>query len=311
MLRPRSFLTAVVATLLLAALAACASAAERASGPESFEALVEASLGGLPGVESMSASQTPVDGSTPEDALDADAWSLDVEVVMTPEAAVDEVARAAEATHDLVEDHVGAARWTARVVVGAEDIADDGMPAQPRVQIEVFPRVRQSAAEDARAAMEVAAMPVVTTVGIAGGFPSVHVAQVADLPATFDGLGRLALWSAGGSLWSHDGRVRLTDVPDRVTDAVVAAIFAAAAECPEGQFWLEAPKDGPQWPELYVDHVTRAQADSIQASFTDSALAVPAIESFLPDFNIRVSDESGVTDLHGTFGVRVGDSEAH
>ncbi len=298
-------LRALAALVVVMGLSSCGGSDDPApEGAESIELLAEQVL--FPagaGIVSVEASQTPLDDTTKADPLDADLWSVDISVVMAENATTDQVASAAKATRAFSDQLAGAGRWSAHVFVGAigpvpgEDRTEPGA-----VQVEIYPTVRVSATDDARAAMEVKAIAGVERVSLAGGVAHLEVAKAKSLDTVLRIVRSLPLWNDGGHLDAELGRVRIADVPERVTLAQIHAITAAAIEHPRADFALESSGRSP---ELYVNHVTAGEARDITAAFTTPSLAKRNDDGFELEFNIRAvdSDESTV-DSHGTFGQR-------
>ena len=293
---------AVASTLIvLATLSACGSPGATAGAPRvSLEKLTRQTLGTLPGMASLEVEQTPIDDSDPTDRSDPDLWTLDIAVEMSEDATPDQIASAADATQMFANDHVGSARWIAHLTVGAiHPVPGEDRTAPAAVQIEVYPATRRSAAGDVRDALAVKSIPNVQNVAIASKQILVQVASAADLSVAIDRLRPLPLWSDGGVLQVDEGRIQLTDVPDRVTFAQIHSIIAAGVAYPDADFALQSSG---QSPELYVNHVTVKQARALTTSLTAPTLAHVGADGFVLEFDIRASNANQTVDSHGTFG---------
>ena len=285
-------------------MASCALPGAAESTPEGVTSLAEWAehdLGALPGVVAVEAGQYSETDDEGADRLDADQWSIDLDVVVDPLITPDEIAAVAEATHGFSAAHAGASVWAARVTIApAVEIVDDAT-APDRLRVDVYPEVVGSAEESARAALEVSAIPSIATVTVMS-VPSIQVTAAADLGVALAAVEKLPFWAQGGNLSTVDGRVRLADVPELVTNAGLLAIIDAARAHPGGQFWLEAANVGPRYPELYVDGVSAVEADAIAARFVDPAMATATASAYVLEFNIRAVGAEGAIDTYGTFG---------
>lgn len=282
-------------------LSSCSGSDDPDAGAESIKTQAESVLHPTgAGVASVDATQTPVDGDAGADPLDADHWAVDINVVMTEQATADQVASAATSTRAFSKQYVGSGRWTAHVTVGGiEPVAGDDRTEPAPVQVEIYPKVRVSAAADARAAMAVKALRGVDGVAIAGGVADVRVGKAGDLPGVVTSLRRLPLWKDGGNLDAEAGRIRLSDVPERVTSTQLEAIVRAGVAHPQADLALESSGRSP---ELYVNHMTLAEGRKLASALTDPALARRDADGFELEFNVRTTDADKTVDIHGTFG---------
>ena len=290
--------------MVLSSCASTGSPATSPSPPPSFEELAVEALGDLPGVALVGLTQTPIGDTDEPDPSNPDLWDIALAVTVTEQATTDEVVAVAEATADFSTEHAGEGSWVAGV--GIENIdhePDDDMPSRSPAEFEVYPDVRVSAGADAREIIELLGQPGVERVAIAEGFPSVTVATAADLAAAREFAAGLVLWRDGGSIWAEDGRVRLMDVPERLTDEGMNLIIATSIAYPTAQFWLEALRVGPRWPRLYIDHVTTEDAAAITAQLTDPAQPAAMVNEYELEFVIRANAVDGTTvDSGGVFG---------
>jgi hypothetical protein len=276
---------APLVVVLLALLAGCTAK----DGDLTVRQLADDALAGRPGVVRVAATESPSDGT------------VDVAVVMSTDATVDQAADAAERARKLAEAHHDRAstRWASQLYVGE--------PGSARVQVDIYPTVDDSASADVRSAFSFAALPGVTRAAFAGGTPYLEVGDVADVAAVVRELRSGSSWDEGGSVQAGDGRLRLMDEPARVTDAQLEAIARAAAQHPDGHFALEAAATGERYPELYVDRVTSSEATELTRTFTEPSLASDNPEGYELDFTMRAqgaTDPNATVDSTGTFGRR-------
>lgn len=277
-------------------LSACTSSE---SSKPSLEELAQQSLSTLDGVESVAAHQTAVTADT-SDRSDPDAWALDIDAVMGLDVTADQAAAAASAIRDFTTEHVGGVRWVARLRVGAiADVPGEDRSVPSPVQVDVYPEVRTSAAADVRDAMSLSIIHRVAGVAITNRVISVRVLQADDLWPVLEQLRSMPVWADGGDVQTETGRVRMSDVPDRITADQARAFFEASAAHPDADFAIESSG---QAPAVYVNRVTIAQADEITASFTSPELSSTTADGFSLEFNIRAVDVDESADIHGTFG---------
>jgi len=282
----------------------CTLPADAQSTPDGVTSLArwaEYDLAALPGVVAVEAGQYNETDDVGADMLDADLWGMDLDVVVDPLIGADDIAAVAEATREFSEAHAGAAVWAARVTIAPATETVDDSSTPDRLRVDVYPEVVGSAGEAARAALEVSAIPSVATVTVMS-VPSIQVTEAADLGAALEAVERLPFWAEGGNLSTVDGRVRLADVPELITNAGLLAIADAARAHPGGQFWLEAANEGARYPELYVDGVSADEAAAIAARFLDPAMTAATASAYVLEFNIRAVGAEGAIDTYGTFG---------
>lgn len=266
---------------------------------QSFTELFETELGDLAGVADVEVGESPVHKGTAPDPLDADAWNIDITVTMTDDASDDQMAEAAQRTQKLVLDTVGSARWTAHLLYGTVGSSEDGIRA--KLQIELVPTPVDSVDVDVRSGLELLAVDGVTSVATGSGFASATVGEPTALSPVLHRIRETDLWAEGGTLVLDPGRVKIVDVPGTVDDRVMEAILTAATRFDEADFTLES-RHGP---ELYANHLTRAQGEELVTTFTAPELAGQATVGFSPDFNLRVFTDAGsAIDIVGTFGSR-------
>jgi len=286
------------------AATSCTLSGDAQSTPDGVTSLArwaEYDLAALPGVVAVEAGQFNETDDVAADMLDADLWGMDLEVVVDPLIDADDIAAVAEATREFSEAHAGTAAWAARVTIAPVTPTVDDSSAPDRLRVDVYPDVVDSAAEAARDALEVTTIPSVATVTVMS-VPSIQVTTAADLGAALKAVERLPFWAEGGNLSTIDGRVRLADVPELITNAGLLAIADTARTHPGGQFWLEAANEGPRYPELYVDGVSADEAAAIAARFLDPAMSAATASAYVLEFNIRTVGPEGPIDTSGTFG---------
>jgi hypothetical protein len=300
----RLMLAVVVGTLgTTLALTACAPVAGPPSNStaSSLAELAEEQLADLPGVKSVAAAQSPIGHQSGPDRWNADLWSIDVDVTMNDDAPEDDVANAAERTHRFSTKYARNAHWSARILAGGSATKyDQDTTALPAIQLEVFPKVWHSPSQAARAIMQVASVAGVNRVAVAADWPLVDVIDANDLGSVYDQVQSLPLFESGGHFGTSDGRVRISDVPEHLSDLGVQAIITTAATYPRANVWVEAAPHG--WPVLYVDHVTSAEAGAITARLSAPDMVAANTETYAVPFFVSVTGPDGRVDSNGTFG---------
>lgn len=275
----------IAALLLALALAGCT--AEPRIGP-SLETTVAEEIGELPGVESAS--------------ISADEPHR-IDVVVLPDVTTEQLVTIAGATRELAvrlgesEPIVAALRMEPGPVDPETDIAP-----LPALQLDLYPSLRTTASEDARQLMAARSIAEVETVGIIQNQVRVSVASADGLAGALDDLRDLDLWSAGGHLSAENGRVRINDVPERLTTDGMRLILESAVAYPTAQFWLEAPNDNFRVQRLYVDQVDEAQAEQIADTLADPSLPAPTEEGIELYFVVSWVGAGGRVDIDGYLG---------
>jgi hypothetical protein len=292
------------ASLIGMALSSCAT------GPGDtvpFATAAKTQLERLPGVASVSVSQSPLDASTSESADPAkpELWNVAIDVRMLGAATAKQVAVAATSTRTFSESHATRAPWTASILAGgdATPYSGDTSPL-PAIQVQVFPTKAKalSAARTARAALAVKEVPGVNRITVAGSFAYVETLDAAQLTAVYDAVRHLTLFEHGGSYSTSDGRVRIVDVPSRVGAASIHAIIDLGTRYPGAKIALEAPTQGPQYPELYLDHVSLSEAGTIAATLSSLDHAAVTTGNYALPFHIRAMGGDTTTDTSGYLG---------
>lgn len=282
----------LAAALLVLALTGCAT-------PASSEVDEE------PPVHELAVKQlSPLDGVVEVRARPSDE-ALDLGVVMVAEVTSEQLAAAAIATREFMLEHADVTGSHAQVtVVPVELDTDPDTPPVAPLVLELYPSLRTTPSEDARQLHDASQLAGVTRATIVANAVSIDVAHAADLGPALDGLRALDLWSNGGAVWAEFGRVRITDVPDRLTNDGMRVILQLAVAYPAAQFWLEAPKTGEQWPRLYVDQATADEAAAIAAALGEP-MPEPTVNDLDVDFVVSWVDGDGRHDLTGVLGTRV------
>ena len=288
----RAILAAVALAVSLSSCSLLGSAGDD-SDQTTFEQLAIAELGELGGVAGVTLTQEARDSSASQEPMNADRWDIALSVEVTEAATVDEVAAVAEAVSSFSAGHAGSGLWTASIAMEIvdHDLADDMMAESP-TRFEVYPTVRVSASADAREVMEFLALPGVETAVFVNSVPYIHLTSATDLAPSLAYLADRPMWEVGGSIWAEDGRVRIMQIPDCLTDSGYAAIIAASIAFPTAQFWLEAPRSGAGWPQLYIDRTTPGEPEAIAALLTDPAVAPAAINDY--DVTFYIGDTAGL-----------------
>lgn len=234
---------------------------------------------------------------------DGDAVELDVTMAagVTSEQLVD----SAVATREFIVEYADAAESRAQVTVEAVDHDGDAstLPVTPLL-LELYPSLRTTPSEDARQIHKASQLAGVTRVSIIANAVSADVGPATDLGLALDALRTLDLWSNGGAVWAEFGRVRITDVPERLTNDGMRVILQLAVAYPTGQFRLEASARDGQRPHLYVDEVDEKQATEIAATLGDPSMPEPTVTDIDVDFAVSWVDGEGRHDLTGVLGTR-------
>ncbi|MEG9225918.1 hypothetical protein [Aeromicrobium sp. Sec7.5] len=287
------------AVLVALLLTGCSSAGEDDRDTSiSLEQLASDELRTIPGVEEVRAVQTAVAEPAPADRSDPDLWSLDVHVSLADTTTTAQAGEAAEEVRAFMDRHHGDARWAAQLTIGEGISVDEAVP-ESLVQVEVWPEVHTSAAADTAAALAMSTMDGVDHVGTAAGNFELRATSAVALPDLMTALRALPAWSDGGSVQAEEGRVRIVDVPDRVTDTQLQAILAIAIAYPAADLEISASAEGDPQPVLFLNRFTPAEADAVVATLTEPGLAHVSDDGSQLDFALR----SDVGDTTGTVGV--------
>jgi hypothetical protein len=297
----------VLSLLLSVALSSCAPGAggNSADADVPFATAAKQQLEKLPGVESVQVGQSPLAVSVDKtpDPADAAQWRVSLDVRMLGAATDKQVATAATAAHAFSESHATHAPWTASILAGGDATPYAGdTTALPAVQVQVFPTGRLSAAVAARGALAAKRVPGVNRVAVGPSLASVEVLDVAELASAYDRLQHLALFEHGGDYGASAGRVQMMDVPARVRDASIHAIIDLGVRYPGANIALTAVTVGPQYPELYLDHVSQGEASEITATLTGLDRAAVTVGDYPLPFHMRGLGPNGTTDTSGYFG---------
>lgn len=293
--------TALVVTLSLTSCSAVPDPAAT-TAVKNFAQLAEEQLGALTSVDSVDASQSPGDAGAGADPRNADLWSVDITVVMTVGASVEQVAAAASEERSFSARYSGSGHWAAYLNAAgtAQPYAEDTTP-MPVVGLQVFPKARNSTTEMARAAMSIATIAGINSIAVVGSWPYLNVLDAATIGAVYDQTHASTLFDDGGTYGTADGRVKIVDIPDRLDAAGIHAIIGVAAAYPTAAIALEASTSGQRYPVLFFDHVSDVEAAAIAATLSDNRLAAKTGGYVVP-FHIRGAGPTGTTDTSGTFG---------
>jgi len=287
---------AALAVVLAVALplSACASPPLQSPSPSptpSLEQLADDELGGLAGLAELNATQH--DGA------------LELGAVMVETVTSAQLVEAAVAVREFTVEHADVEGSHADVsIVGADHDGDPDTPPVSPLSLELYPSLRTTPSEDARQLFAAHSIAEVSRVSITSNLVSVDVVSAADLGPALDGLRELDLWSNGGAVWAEFGRVRIMDVPDRLTNDGMRVILKAAVDYPAAQFWLEAAATGQQWPRLYVDQATHEEAVTIAALLGDPTMPQPTVDDLELSYVVSWVDDEGRHDLTGLLGQR-------
>jgi hypothetical protein len=284
---------AALVVVLALALSACGSpvASPSPSPTPRLEELAIEQLGTLDGVSTVNAEVH--DGA------------LELGVVMEVEVTSAQLVAAAVAVREFTLEHADVSGTHAGVsIVASDNDGDTDTPPVAPLSLELYPSLRTTPSEDARQLFAAHRIPGVTRVAISSNSVSVDVGPASDLGPALDGLRQLDLWSNGGAVWAELGRVRIMDVPNRLTNDGMRVILGSAVAYPAAQFWLEAARTGEQWPRLYVDNATQEEAMAIASSLGDPTMPEPTVDDLEVSFVVSWVDSEGRHDLTGLLGVR-------
>lgn len=188
--------------------------------------------------------------------------------------------------------------------------ADDATALDPEVSAP--PRWEVSVDAETDAAFEaalsqtllVAAIPGATGIVTIDGWPSVTVPTLDEFDEVFEQVSSTELFQDGGTytLQSLDEQLRIVHVPTRTTDEAIHEIIDLARSYPEAEVLLEAPTSGPQYPKLYVAHLSADQVPVVDARLREPRLASADVDGFPLEFVLSSLGEQGTTSVTGTFG---------
>lgn len=290
-----------LALLLVAVLGGCAQAEPAEVVP--LDTIAEDLFEGAAGVHSVKAllEITPVDKD--EDPVPP-IFTLDV--VMVADVTGEQLMDVAADVRVFATSHENDAEITA--VVTVEPLDHDGdadtSPIIP-LALDIYPNLRTNATEDARQLIAAHGLPGVQQVSIDGNRVHVQVATAAEIAGVLDDLRQLDLWSSGGQISADLGRVRISDVPERLTTDGMRVILETAVAYPTAQFWLEAPNDGRQVQALYVDQASEEEAAAIASILGDPTLPTVTVGDIEVAFVVSWIDGDGRHDLTGVLGERL------
>ena len=278
------------ALVTVLALAGCATAAP--SEPVPLDDLAHDQFDEVAGVHGVEALLVAPDDDEPTFSLN---------VVMVLDVTSDQLVDIAAAVRGFATSHEDDADITAIVTVAPfdHDGESDTTPIIP-LRLDLYPNLRSNASEDARQLIAAYTLPGVQQVSIAANQVYVEVATAADIAGVLDELRGLDLWSNGGRVTAELGRVRITDVPERLTTDGMRAILQLAETYPAGQFWLEAPNDDFQVQALFIDSLTQPEAEAVAATLGDPNTPAFVREGIELEWVVSWIDGEGRHDLAGT-----------
>ncbi|MCK5890953.1 hypothetical protein [Aeromicrobium sp.] len=254
----------------------------------SLEQLAVSELAPVDGVVDVRASQEPATDDALLDRSDPDRWHLYVQVTLEDAVSTAQAQAAAEELRAFMDTYHSGPRWTAHVELGPG-----------AASLEVWPELRTSPSADVADVLALRDLAGVQRAATAGGTFSLEVGSASSLPALMPRLRELPAWSAGGSVHAEEGRVRIMDVPDLVTDEQLQAVIAISLAHPAADVEISAAAQGAQVPVLYLNRLSEAEAANVVATLTDPALAHTADDGYQLDFALR----SDAGDQTGTVGV--------
>jgi hypothetical protein len=222
---------------------------------------------------------------------------------MAATATPEQTVAAATAEREISEKFAvpGAKLWDAEFSLGRTIGGPDTDTTQYSAgRFPVYPDVWKSAGESARQTMAVLAEPGVVSVALGQAVPLVTAETPEQLDTVYAAVQKTPAFAGGGDYWADDGRVRIADVPDHLTDVAVHAILEAASAYPTAEFWLQTPRDQNHWPVLYVNHVAPGDDAVLAARFSAAELAAANVSGAALSYVI--TQNTGGTALTGTFG---------
>lgn len=304
-------LAALTVTLVLGG---CSAPAAREPHTGSMAEGAKKQLGRLPGVDSVRASQQHLDGTEdiPEhdrtigadvNRWDADLWKVDILVTMATTATADETALVAQDELAFSQKYAKKGEWQARLAVSAAEQPQDADLGQTdAIGLDVFPVTARSAVETVRDLFAIKSLPGVGSVDVFRGQATLTVVDAASLDAVYDAAQHSKAFAKGGSYWAEEGRLRIADLPGRLSDAAVHAVIDLAVRYPHADVAIETPLDGQRWPQLFLNHVSTAEGAEITATLTAPAMAAANTDTWILPFHMLESGPDGDSDVSGTLG---------
>ncbi len=291
----------IAALLLVVALAGCAEAKPVRVAP--LDTLAEDLFEGAAGVHHVDALLTVV---PVEEGASAEPPIFTLDVVMVADVTGEQLMDVAADVRVFATSHEDVAEITAVVTVEPFDHDGDAgtSPIIPLV-LDIYPNLRTNATEDARQLIAAHGIPGVEQVSITGNRVHVQVATAPDIAGVLDDLRQLDLWSSGGQISADLGRVRISDVPERLTTDGMRVILETAVAYPTAQFRLEAPNDGHRAQALSVDQASEEEAVAIASILGDPTLPTVTVGDVEVPFVVSWIDADGRHDLTGVLGDRL------
>ncbi|MGG7465221.1 hypothetical protein [Plantibacter sp. YIM 135347] len=179
----------------------------------------------------------------------------------------------------------------------------DASPSrQPPWSLQLVPKQVDDLDQALDDLLEVDGLPPGVTTRSVGGWQYVDITDInafLDVRTSLHSLGTFAK----GTTYSVPGerrRLRIVDVPDRMSDAAIAEIVAIAIAHPDAEVLLEAPTAGPQWPTLYISGLNDADAAAVVARLRSPEFVRANVHGYSVEFVIRSGGPGEY--LTGTFG---------
>ncbi|MGG7510481.1 hypothetical protein [Plantibacter sp. YIM 135249] len=179
---------------------------------------------------------------------------------------------------------------------------DDPPRHRPPWSLQLLPKQVEDVDQALDDLLEVDELPPGVSTKSSGGWQYVDITDVNAFLAVRNRLHSLDTF-AKGATYSVPGerkRLRIVDVPDRMSEAAIAEIVAISIAHPDAEVLLEAPTAGPQWPTLYISGLNDADAAAVVARLRSPEFVGANVHGYSVEFVIR----SGGTGeyLTGTFG---------
>lgn len=282
----------VLALALIVSGCASAGAGVEEDAPPFWE-VADDTISALDGVTNVLVGRTPITpGNDDADPTDLALWDVAIGVTLEDTIDVERAVAVTEAVHDYSAEVASPGRWSAEVHLrGAEAGAEDNVNA-PILQVSVYPS-EDSPGDSIRALFTARSAPGVVSVATGEGWPTVIVTDAAAFAPAHATLRILKPFSEGARYSTPDGRVILTDVPERITPESLAAIARLA---------VEAGHDGPRWPQLYVNRIGAAELEAFLAALNDPAMAHADPEGYPIEYFVRSFTDTGTVDSGGALG---------
>jgi hypothetical protein len=235
--------------------------------------------------------------------IEVNSFDLETTAVVAAVATDDIVLGAASAIEEIAND----ANWGGKVTLfrGNPDPNDDDTDTMPRPawSLTVFPAEADRVADELAGILALEKMDGTTDLTIHDGWPYVTLASIDTFAADVRTIAAAPLFEHGGTFkLDAEKRLRIVWVPKRTSLEAVAAIVKISADYPEAEVLLEATTEGPQWPKLWVAHVTTEQAAAIEQQLLAPELADADSDGYALPFMLTVIGPDGPVYTEGSFG---------